>query len=320
MASSLTEIHKRGRTSHGHDQKSLPDRRRGHSCDLRHRRFRPRLHVHLPFGRPYTTLSGLERSVLWAFERLVKQERLDGCWIYRGLTVEEPSPIDLAEVDRRYLQVIEAGLFDEYEDLVDCPAAVVHGWAMFVHLPSLAAAVAADAAPGGRHEHAKNHAFANTALAGRRAGLRPRPVRGGRQNPYSDEEARIKRPRRRGWLLAHAAVGAGRIPRRRIRRGHRSSTAQPTSTRGCSTCASSTTSSGTRAVRSPTWSVPRPLPTATTHMLLLISDQPKAPREVAPPGLFHARDSALPISTSNPRFHRRLTHSATNRMFLYSQK
>ncbi len=39
--------------------------------------FRPSLRVHLPLGRSYAKLSGLERSMLWAFEGLVKQERTE---------------------------------------------------------------------------------------------------------------------------------------------------------------------------------------------------------------------------------------------------
>lgn len=113
--------------------------------------FRPTRRVHLSLGTTYADLSEVDRSAIWAFERLVAGGQIGddtGVWIYRGIGDElsYDEDRDLRLFGCRVLvseNDYEVGDDHDYERLVDDEANTDHGWARFVHIPASSTALAA---------------------------------------------------------------------------------------------------------------------------------------------------------------------------------
>ncbi len=113
--------------------------------------FRPTRRVHLSLGMTYYDPTKVERSAIWAFERLVAAGQIGedtGVWIFRGIG-DEPSYADICGGRLIGCRVVESahdyevGDDDDYERLVDDETNTDHGWAKFVHIPASTTALAA---------------------------------------------------------------------------------------------------------------------------------------------------------------------------------
>jgi hypothetical protein len=113
--------------------------------------FRPTLRVHLSLGMTYADLTEVDRSAIWAFERIVAGGMIGddtGVWIYRGIG-DEPSYDEILDPRLFGCRVVvsahdyEVGDDDDYERLVDDTNNTDLGWAKFVHIPASPTALAA---------------------------------------------------------------------------------------------------------------------------------------------------------------------------------
>ncbi len=113
--------------------------------------FRPTRRVHLSLGMTYADLTAVERSAIWAFERLVASGQIGddtGVWLFRGIGAE-PSYAETCDPRVIGCRVVESahdyevGDDDDHERLVDDEANADIGWAKFVHIPASATALAA---------------------------------------------------------------------------------------------------------------------------------------------------------------------------------